>query len=123
MPFAIKRIYAPASSLDGKRVLVDRLWPRGISKVRAALDDWMKEIAPSPELRIWFDHREDRMAEFVKQYRQELDTQPEKQQAAAKLLDMAREGKVTLLYGAHDPEINHAKPLMAWLEEKLAQEA
>ena len=102
---AIKRAYDPPSEKDGTRILVDRLWPRGLSKAKAALDDWTKEVAPSPRLRKWFGHREDRFAEFTRRYRAELKDNP--------ALDAlrARKGKVTLIYGARDPKINHATVL------------
>lgn len=119
MPMQIKRIYEPPSPSDGKRILVDRLWPRGMSKVHAGLDDWMKDIAPSPALRTWFGHRADYMDDFTAQYRHELDTDPRKQQAVCKLLDMAKRGEVTLLYAARDPRVNHAIVLLQYLEEKI----
>ena len=99
---AIKRAYDPPSSQDGTRILVDRLWPRGISKKKAALDGWMKDVAPSPALRKWFDHRPERFKDFAKRYRAELKDNPA-------LEDLrALKGKVTLVYGARDPKINHA---------------
>jgi uncharacterized protein YeaO (DUF488 family) len=99
---AIKRAYEPPAEKDGTRILVDRLWPRGLSKAKAALDDWAKEVAPSPSLRKWFGHREERFPEFTRRYRAELKGNP--------ALDAlrARKGKVTLIYGARDPKINHA---------------
>ena len=99
---AIKRAYEPPSPDDGTRILVDRLWPRGVSKAKAALDGWNKDVAPSPALRKWFDHRPERFAEFSKRYRVELKHNP----AVAEL--RALKGKVTLVYGARDPAINHA---------------
>jgi uncharacterized protein YeaO (DUF488 family) len=99
---AIKRAYDPPSSQDGTRILVDRLWPRGISKKKAALDGWMKDVAPSPALRKWFDHRPERFKDFARRYRAELKGSPA-------LEDLrALKGKVTLVYGARDPKINHA---------------
>jgi uncharacterized protein YeaO (DUF488 family) len=109
---AIKRIYERPSAGDGARILVDRLWPRGLSKAKAALDGWDKDVAPSPALRKWFDHRADRFAEFTKRYRTELKDNP----AIAEL--RATTGKVTLLYGARDPQINHAAVLAAVLKPK-----
>jgi len=99
---AIKRAYDPPSSQDGTRILVDRLWPRGISKRKAALDGWMKDVAPSPALRQWFSHEPERFKEFSRRYRAELKGNP--------ALDALRglKGKVTLVYGARDPKINHA---------------
>ena len=78
MPFAIKRIYESASEGDGRRCLVDRLWPRGISKERARLDEWAKDVAPSPALCAWFGHKPELFAEFSEKYRAELDVDPEK---------------------------------------------
>ena len=98
----IKRAYEPASAKDGTRILVDRLWPRGVSKAKAALDGWDKDVAPSPALRKWFDHRPERFQEFAKRYRAELKHNP----AVAQL--RAIKGKVTLIYGARDPAIHHA---------------
>lgn len=109
----IKRIYEDASRDDGFRVLVDRLWPRGVSKQRADLDLWLKEIAPSPELRTWWDHDPERMDEFASRYRAELDHNP----AVAELQQVSSEHPtVTLLYGARDPQVNHAAVLMAYLQ-------
>ncbi len=99
---AIKRAYDPPSPQDGTRILVDRLWPRGLSKAKAALDGWNKDVAPSTALRKWFDHRPERFAEFARRYRAELKNNP----AVAEL--RALKGKVTLIYGARDPAINHA---------------
>ena len=99
---AIKRAYDPPSPQDGTRILVDRLWPRGLSKAKAALDGWNKDVAPSTTLRKWFDHRPERFAEFAKRYRAELKNNS----AVAEL--RALKGKVTLVYGARDPAINHA---------------
>lgn len=120
MSIQIKRIYDPASPDDGARVLVDRLWPRGVSKERAALTEWLKDVAPSTELRVTFGHMADRFPAFAQAYRTELGTQPEKQRAVQHLLDMSRMGTVTLLYGAKDPKVNHALVLQAYLQEQPA---
>jgi uncharacterized protein YeaO (DUF488 family) len=104
MSFQIKRIYVNAQAEDGVRVLVDRLWPRGISKRDARLDHWLKDIAPSPELRTWFDHRADRFEQFQRQYTAELSNNP----ATDELARLGKKHVVTLLYGAKDPRINHA---------------
>jgi len=112
--FQIKRIYEPADSDDGARVLVDRLWPRGVSKQKAHLDLWMKEIAPSDSLRKWFAHDPARWTEFVSRYRQEF----RKNRALAgelKRIEKAR-GKVTLLYSAHDEQHNQAVALLQFLK-------
>jgi uncharacterized protein YeaO (DUF488 family) len=110
--FKIKRIYDAAESNDGYRVLVDRLWPRGVSKEKAALDEWLKNIAPSPQLRQWFDHKADRFEEFKVRYELELQTNP----AVKQLLGMAAQQKTTtLLYAARDPAYNHAIVLLHFL--------
>jgi len=76
LPVSVKRVYDPPAPEDGVRVLVDRLWPRGLSREKAAIDEWMKDIAPSPELRVWFGHRPERFAEFVAAYERELAEDP-----------------------------------------------
>ena len=108
----IKRIYEPPASDDGQRVLVDRIWPRGVSKENAALTLWLKEIAPSDELRKWFGHEPERWAEFQRRYRAELDGNGE---VVAKLRAMLRDSRVTLLYGAHDEAHNNAAALAGYL--------
>jgi len=109
----IKRIYDAPSPQDGYRVLVDRLWPRGISKDKAALDEWLKDIAPSTDLRKWFDHKLDRFEEFSVRYTDELLHNPAVS-ALKKLI--TNKTNVTLLYAARDPQINHAKVLQEFLE-------
>ncbi|CQR57992.1 hypothetical protein PRIO_5605 [Paenibacillus riograndensis SBR5] len=106
----IKRIYAPPEAADGRRVLVDRLWPRGVSKESAQLDDWMREAAPSPELRKWFAHKPDKFAEFAVLYEEELQSEPAAGEME-RLCDWARESPVTLLYAAKDERHNHARVL------------
>jgi uncharacterized protein YeaO (DUF488 family) len=101
----LKRAYEPAESGDGVRILVDRLWPRGASKAKAALDDWMKEIAPSTELRKWFGHDPARWTEFQRRYRAELRGQSD---ALNRIRALAKRGVVTLVYSAHDEEHNDA---------------
>lgn len=114
--FQIKRIYDEPEAGDGTRVLVDRLWPRGVSKERAALDLWLKEIAPSAELRQWFGHKPERFAEFTARYIDELSHNP----AAVTLEQLGRQTqRITLLYAAKDPIINHAAVLRQFLEKKL----
>lgn len=119
MSIGIKRIYESAEVSDGKRILVDRLWPRGVSRERARLDGWMKDIAPSTELRIWFGHESEKFDAFAVQYRHELETDPQKQQAVRELLEMSRKGKVTLLYGAKSATVNHATILLQYIEERM----
>jgi len=100
----IKRAYDPPSPEDGRRILIDRLWPRGVSKQRAHLDLWLKEAAPSAELRRWFGHRPERWTEFRARYREELSFNP----AVKDLRQMAASGPITLVYGAKDREHNDA---------------
>lgn len=118
MPFQIKRIYEPLEETDGIRLLVDRLWPRGIAKERAQLDDWIKDLAPSSQLRTWFGHKEENFEEFAVHYRSELEENPQAQAAAQQAILQSKEKMVTLLYGAKDPQINHAIILKGYLEEK-----
>ena len=101
----IKRAYEPAEEEDGARVLVDRLWPRGVSKREARLDQWNRELAPSPELRRWFGHQVSRWHEFSRRYRLELAGHA---QALGELRRRARQGPVTLIYAAKDKHHNHA---------------
>ena len=117
MAFRIKRIYDDASDDDGCRVLVDRLWPRGISRERALLDAWLKDVAPSPALRTWWNHDPERIDEFAARYRAELDTEPNTVLAVAELrdLDAHHPAGTTLLYGAKDERVNHARILADYL--------
>ena len=107
MTIRIKRIYDDASADDGYRVLVDRLWPRGISREQARLDAWIKDVAPSPGLRTWWNHDPDRLEEFTSRYRAELDSVPEASSAVAELREIVARGPgpTTLLYGAKDPRV------------------
>ena len=111
----IKRIYDEASGDDGYRVLVDRLWPRGISKKDAHLDEWNKEIAPSSELRKWFDHEESRFDEFTHRYREELKA---KENELKELQERTKDKAVCLLYAAKETEFNQAVVLKDVLMEK-----
>jgi len=110
----LKRAYDPAEPGDGYRVLVDRLWPRGVSKERARLDEWARELAPSADLRTWFGHDPERFAEFERRYRAELTAHEEK---LDELRRRAREGTLTLVYGARDEEHNDAVVLAELLRE------
>jgi uncharacterized protein YeaO (DUF488 family) len=112
----IKRVYDPPDDTDGTRVLVDRLWPRGLRKADAALTLWLKEIAPSPELRKWFGHDSARWAEFGRRYRTELRGNAD---AVARLANVSKHGPLTLLYAAHDTAHNHALVLAAYLRDHL----
>ncbi|MGH8258357.1 MAG: DUF488 domain-containing protein [Steroidobacteraceae bacterium] len=102
---SIKRAYEPPSSRDGTRVLVDRLWPRGLKKADAALSQWMKEIAPSAELRKWFGHDPERWGEFRRRYGAELSG---KRDLLGELRGLAKKGPLTLVYSAHDEAHNQA---------------
>lgn len=113
MSIQIKRIYDEPEASDGYRVLVDRLWPRGVSKERAQLDEWAKDVAPSPELRNWFGHKPERFSEFKTRYLSELKTNP----AVKELRKAIKSHKTTtLLYGAHDEENNQAQVLLSYLK-------
>ncbi|MFO0920125.1 MAG: DUF488 family protein [Candidatus Saccharimonadales bacterium] len=109
----IKRVYEEPSLDDGVRVLVDRLWPRGVSRQRAAIDLWSKESAPSPELRTWFDHRTEKFAEFRIRYLEELSRNQEVEHLKQLELDNT---VLTLIYGAKNPEVNHALVLKEYLD-------
>lgn len=114
----LKRAYEPVSPEDGIRVLVDRLWPRGLSRAKSAIDHWMKEVAPSSELRRWFNHDPERWQAFRKKYEAELAKNSE---ALGPLRALVRKGRVTLVYGAKDEEHNHALVLKGALETKKRQ--
>ena len=114
MDVRFKRAYEPATAADGYRVLIDRLWPRGVSRERARLDEWARELAPSPELRRWFGHDPTRFAEFQRRYTAELETQDAKLQ---ELRGRARHRTLTLVYGASDTEHNDAVVLAELLRE------
>ena len=112
----IKRIYEPYEKEDGRRILVDRLWPRGVKKETAHLDEWMKAVAPSADLRKWFDHDPAKWNEFQSKYTLELQGND----AVGDLLDLAKEGgALTLLYGAHDKQHNQALVLQQFIGEAL----
>lgn len=113
----IKRVYEPVVSTDGFRILVDRLWPRGLSKEDAAVDHWAKALAPSDKLRRWFDHRPERWEEFANRYLTELESDEAHEELAA-LRKHLREGKATLLNAARDEERNNAVVLQDFLKER-----
>jgi uncharacterized protein YeaO (DUF488 family) len=115
MKLSIKRIYDKPDPSDGKRILVDRLWPRGLSKEKAEVGLWLKEVAPSHELRKWFGHDPKKWLEFQKRYKEELKSQPAQ---FAVLQHEASRGPVTLLYGAKDDEHNQAVVLQKMLRSK-----
>ena len=110
MALSIKRVYAPAEKSDGIRILVDRLWPRGISREKAKIDEWMKVIAPSTRLRQWVHAGADRWDEFQTRYRAEMDA-PDKKALIRRLRAMSRKGNVTLLFASKDVENNNARAL------------
>lgn len=114
MKTSIKRVYEPAAKSDGYRVLVDRLWPRGLTKEKAAVDLWLKEIAPSTELRKWFQHDPEKWSQFQTKYKKELK---ENDEVVDQLKKEIKKHKVTLLYGAKDEEHNEARVLLKYLED------
>jgi uncharacterized protein YeaO (DUF488 family) len=111
----LKRAYEPVSRADGMRVLVERLWPRGVSKAELYLDGWIKDVAPSTELRRWFSHDPEKWPEFRALYFRELDSRPESWRP---LLSAARRRTVTLVYSSHDEEHNNAVALKDYLQTK-----
>ncbi|GAA4315105.1 DUF488 domain-containing protein [Compostibacter hankyongensis] len=114
MSVTIKRIYEPASTADGYRILVDRLWPRGLKKEAAHIDEWLKEVAPSADLRKWFNHEPEKWPQFVKKYRTELGGSD----AFETLLTRIKAHKrVTLLYGAKDERHNQAAALKEFIKQ------
>ncbi len=115
MDIRTRRAYEDMADNDGFRVLVDRIWPRGVSKKDLELDDWCKDVAPSDKLREWFGHDPEKWGEFQRRYRNELD----QNDAFNALLNKARDGRVTLIYGAKDETHNNAVALRDYLREKV----
>ena len=115
-PIQTKRVYEPYNSDDGTRVLVERLWPRGFTRERLHADSWLREIAPTAELRTWYAHDVAKWPKFVTRYTAQLDTQPD---LVESLLQMARHGPLTLLYAARDTEHNSALVLLNYLKDHL----
>ena len=115
MELAIKRAYEPAEENDGFRILVDRLWPRGVTKEKLQVDLWLKELGPSTELRKWFGHAPEKWEEFRRRYREEL---AEKQELLGQVEQHLEEGRVTLVYSAKDEEHNQAVVIKEYLERK-----
>lgn len=113
MKIQLKRAYETPTRSDGQRVLVERLWPRGLTKAKASIDLWLKDIAPSPELRKWYSHEVDKWSEFRKRYTSELRANTD---AVANLRRLAKQGTVTLIYAARDEEHNSALVLKQHLE-------
>ncbi|MEH7304784.1 DUF488 domain-containing protein [Neobacillus drentensis] len=118
----MKRVYEPHEEMDGYRVLVDRLWPRGISKDAAKLSYWFKDLAPSNELRKWFCHKPELFEEFRSRYLEELRSDEQKREYIRQIIEMELRGHVTLLYGAKDPVHNHALVLMEELGRLVGME-
>jgi uncharacterized protein YeaO (DUF488 family) len=114
----LKRVYDPVSPTDGRRFLVERLWPRGLSKERLHLTAWLKEVGPSTELRKWFNHDPMKWSQFRTRYFRELDSRPEFWRP---ILAAARRGPVTLVYSSHDEEHNNAVALKEYLQAKRRQ--
>jgi uncharacterized protein YeaO (DUF488 family) len=114
---SLKRAYEPVAAGNGRRFLVERLWPRGVKKDSLRIDGWLKDVAPSTELRKWFGHDPAKWREFSRRYFTELDGRRETLQP---LLEAARRGKVTLVYSSHDQEHNNAVVLKKYLEDKLS---
>ncbi|MEK2587248.1 DUF488 family protein [Lentilactobacillus buchneri] len=121
MQLKLERIYDKPQDLSGYRVLVDRLWPRGISKVNANLDEWEKEIAPSKELRTWFSHDPEKFPDFKEKYVAELDANPQTKEFLKLIGDQLKNGNVILLYGAKDREHSQAVVLKQYLTDHLGQ--
>lgn len=115
----VKRIYEAPEETDGSRVLVDRLWPRGIKKEKAELTAWEKAIAPTNELRKAFGHDPEKFPAFAQKYEDELEKSPESGAFLEKIKSFLETGNVTLLYGAKDPEHNNAVVLKEWIEKRV----
>ncbi len=113
MTIQVKRVYEPPDAGDGRRILVDRLWPRGLSKEKAMIDFWAREIAPSNTLRHWYGHDPDKWPEFKSRYFAELDANPE---GFAELLRHMGEGAVTFVFASKEPRLNNAFALKAYIE-------
>lgn len=120
MAIKLKRAYDPPEETDGERLLVDRLWPRGLKKEAAQLSAWLKDLAPSEELRRWFAHDPSRWLEFQERYRAELRT-PEKEDLIQQVAQKALQGRVTLIFAAHDISHNNAVVLKAALEQYIKE--
>ncbi|SEA72482.1 Uncharacterized conserved protein YeaO, DUF488 family [Thalassobacillus cyri] len=118
MSIVLQRIYDESDPLGGNRVLVDGVWPRGISKEQAQVDEWMKEISPSKELRQWFDHDPEKYEEFKEYYKEQIDNSKERKHQLQQLKKMAENERLVLLYGAKNEEHNHAIVLKELLEKE-----
>ena len=116
----LKRAYDPISRSDGRRILVERLWPRGLSKAKLRIDSWLKEVGPSTELRKWFGHDPLKWDTFRRRYAKELDSRKD---AWNPIVTSARRGRVTLIYSSHDTEHNNAVALQQYLRSKMPRRA
>ncbi len=116
----IKRVYDPPSRNDGKRILIDRLWPRGLKKEEARIDEWMKDIAPSSDLRKWFGHDPAKWPEFKKRFYAELEL---KKDVVGELIAMTRKGTATLLYGSKEERFNNAVALKEYIDARTKASA
>ncbi len=117
MAIKIKRVYETVDRADGKRILVDRLWPRGFTKERAAVDHWVKELAPSDTLRPWYGHEPDKWTEFKRRYFAELGERPEE---VKRLLELVGTDEVTFVFSSREMERNHAAALKEYIETLLS---
>ncbi len=115
MKIHVKRVYDAPGPEDGTRILIDRLWPRGLSKAKAEVDVWLKEIAPSKELRRWYGHEAEKWPEFRKRYHAELDDIPD---VAGELMSHVEKQQVTLLFGSREERLNNAFALKEYLESR-----
>lgn len=115
----IKRVYLATEEEDGCRILIDRLWPRGLSKNGVEIDEWNKFVPPSVELRKWFDHKEENYAIFAEKYRAELEANPDAMLFVDHIADLLKSTNVTLLYGAKNLSCNHAIVLRDWINAHL----
>ena len=116
----VKRVYEKNEASDGKRILVDRLWPRGLRTEDAAIDEWLKEISPSDELRRWFNHEPEKWQEFKRRYRKELSL-PEKKEIVERIAKQATRSDITLVYGAKETEYNNARVLEELIGEVMKE--
>ena len=120
MPIALKRAYEKPARSDGHRVLVERLWPRGLSKADAAIDLWARDVAPSTELRRWFDHDPRKWEAFKRRYHAELEAHPD---SVAPLIARARRMRVTFVFGSRETRLNSAAALKEYIEERCPETA
>jgi len=120
MPITLKRAYEKASQRNGKRILVERLWPRGLRKEAAIIDEWLRDLAPSTQLRKWFGHEPSKWAEFKRRYWKELDAKPN---VVAKLAKECSSHKVTFVFAARDEKFNNAVALKEYIESRVESTA